>query len=95
MATVYRKNGLYLKYNKHSNHTGTHRTSKWVEDLQQATVFYCLPPYQLRTEELVDAEVLEAKETRTVELVEEPLLTDEFQNGVHAAAGFMTQTAVE
>ncbi len=69
MGVVYRKNGLYLQYSEHTTHTGTHRDAEWVENLNQATVFYFLPPYALRKDEKLDeAERLEAIEIRTVTL---------------------------
>lgn len=65
MATVFKKDGKYLKYNERTTHTGTHREAVWVDDLQQATVFYVPPPLCLPQ----DVERLEATENRTVLLL--------------------------
>lgn len=69
MGAVFKKDGKYLRYSEHTTHTGTHRSAKWVDDLQLATVFHTQPPLRLRQDEqLQDAEKLEATETRTVTL---------------------------
>lgn len=68
MGYVYHKNGKYLNHHEYTTHTGTHREVEWVEDLNRARVFYSLPPYALRKDELTDAEMLQATETRTVSL---------------------------
>ena len=65
MATVFKKDGKYLKYNERATRTGTHREAVWVDDLQQATVFYVPPPLCLPQ----DVERLEATENRTVLLL--------------------------
>lgn len=69
MSAVFKKDGKYLRYRENTTHTGTHRTTEWVDDLQRATVFHSLPPYRLRHDELKGAEKLEATETRTVTLM--------------------------
>lgn len=68
MGFVYRKDEKYLNYCETHTHTGTHRYVEWVDDLNKATVFYSLPPYQLRLSALKEAERLEVIETRTVTL---------------------------
>lgn len=69
MGFVYRKANKYLHYDEWTTHTGSHKTAEWVTNLNDATVFYTLPPYALRVEELKDAERLAARETRTVNLI--------------------------
>ncbi len=69
MGIVFRKTGKYLRCSERTTHTGSHRDTEWVDDLQQATVFYGAPPLRLRQDEqLQNAERLEAVETRTVTL---------------------------
>lgn len=69
MGTVFKKGGKYLRYSEHTTHTGTHRSAKWVDELQLATVFHTQPPLRLRQDEQLQyAERLEATETRTVTL---------------------------
>lgn len=61
MSVVFKKDGKYLRCSEATTHTGAHRTCKWVEDLQEATVFYSLPPYRIRQDELQGAERLEVR----------------------------------
>lgn len=69
MSAVFKKDGKFLRYSEATTHTGTHRNAEWVEDLQQATVFYAPPPYQLRKDGLAGAKRVEVLETRAVAIV--------------------------
>ncbi len=71
MGTVFKKDGKYLRYSEYATHTGAHHNAEWIDDVNQATVFYTMPPVKLlRNEQLLKAEQFEATETRTVTLTQ-------------------------
>lgn len=65
-----RADGTFLNYREHTTHTGFHRQILWVEDINEATVFYMPPPSRgFNRDELAGCDVLMAREIRRVELI--------------------------
>lgn len=44
MKYVFRKNNQYFSYITTTTHCGTHELMYWVDDINNATVFYMPPP---------------------------------------------------
>lgn len=68
MGKVYRKDGRYLVRSESHTHTGFHTRFEWVDDVNNATVFYGDHGERMRklVEASAGADALEATETRTV-----------------------------
>jgi hypothetical protein len=54
---VYRKDGKYLRSSEATTHTGYHHSCEWVDDLDNATVFYGPVSLRIRSEEGLTTEM--------------------------------------
>lgn len=68
---IYINKGMFLQLNEYTTHTGQHTRINWVEDINQASVFYGPPSYNLRKGILAEEGVskVEVKVTRIVEII--------------------------
>jgi hypothetical protein len=69
MQKVYvNKEGKFLIYSEFTSHTGTHKKVNWTDDINEATVFSCMPHHlgTMCKEKLVGKEVRVKREVTIV-----------------------------